>query len=64
MSHKYHIRQTVRLRRPGFSDGRIASASSYEVTLLMPSDETGEPAYRIKSGAVERAAREGEIALV
>ena len=64
MSHKYHVRQMVRLRRPGFSDGRIGSASSYEVTRLMPSDETGEPAYRIKSGAIERAVREGDIALV
>ena len=64
MSYKYHVRQMVRLRRPGFSDGRIASSSSYEVTRLMPSDETGELAYRIKSGAVERAVREGEIAPV
>ena len=64
MSHKYHVRQMVRLRRPSFSDGRVGSASSYEVTRLMPSDETGEPAYRIKSGAIERAVREGDIAVV
>ena len=64
MSHKYKVNQIVKLRRPGFSDGRTDSGSTYEVTRLMPADETGEPAYRIKSGAVERAVREGEIALV
>ena len=63
MSHKYQVRQMVRLRRPGFSDGRTDSGSTYEVTRLMPPRPTGEPAYRIKSGAVERAVREGEIPL-
>jgi hypothetical protein len=48
----------------GFSDGRTDSGSTYEVVRLMPADQTGEPAYRIKSGAVERAVREGEITLV
>lgn len=64
MSHKYKVRQIVRLRRPGFSDGRMDSGSTYEIVRLMPADQTGEPAYRIKSGAVERAVREGEISPV
>ena len=63
MSHKYKIRQMVKLRRPGFSDGRTDSGNTYEVVRLMPPDQTGEPAYRIKSGTVERAVREGEIVL-
>ena len=63
MSHKYKVHQIVKLRRPGFSDGRTDGGSTYEVVRLMPPDQTGEPAYRIKSGTVERAVREGEIVL-
>ncbi len=63
MSHKYKVHQIVRLRRLGFSDGRTDSGSTYEVIRLMPADQTGEPAYRIRSGTVERAVREGEITL-
>ena len=63
MSHKYQIRQLVRLVRPGFSDSRVASGDIYEVTRLMPADQTGEVSYRIKSsGFGERAVRESEIA--
>jgi hypothetical protein len=62
MSHKYHVRQLVRLIRPGFSDSRASSSGIYEVTRLMPADETGEVSYRIKSsGSGERAVRESEI---
>jgi hypothetical protein len=61
MFHKFKVHQIVRLRRTGFSDGRKDSGSTYEVIRLMPPDQTGEPAYRIKSGTVERAVREGEI---
>jgi len=64
MSHKFKMHQRVKLRQMGFSDGRTDSGSTYEVVRLMPADQTGEPAYRIKSGAVERAVREGEITLV
>ena len=63
MSHKYKVRQIVKLRRPGFSDSGTNSGNTYEVVRLMPPDQTGEPAYRIKSGTVERAVREGEITL-
>lgn len=61
MSHKYKVRQIVRLKQPGFSDSRTSSASVYEVVRLMPADQTGELSYRIKSGTVERAVRESEI---
>jgi hypothetical protein len=62
MSHKYHLRQMVRLTRPAFSDNRASSNGIYEVTRLMPADQTGEFSYRIKSPVGgERAVREGEI---
>ena len=61
MSHKYHLRQLVRLARPGFSDSRASSSGVYEVTRLMPADPSGEVSYRIKSSAGERAVRESEI---
>jgi hypothetical protein len=62
MSHKFKVRQLVRLTRVGFSDNRAGSGGVYEVIRLMPADQTGEPAYRIKSAWGERAARESEIA--
>lgn len=61
MSHKFRIRQMVRLRQPGYSEARMNPGDVYEVVRLMPSDETGEPSYRIKSGNTERAVRESEI---
>ena len=62
MSHKYRVRKLVRLLRPGFSDGRGSTSTVYEVTRLMPADETGEFSYRIRSSTGgERAVREREI---
>ncbi|MBB3018971.1 hypothetical protein FHR70_002025 [Microvirga lupini] len=61
MSHKFKVRQMVRLAQPGISDTRTNSPTVYEVVRLMPADQTGEVSYRIKSGAIERAVREGEI---
>jgi hypothetical protein len=61
MSHKFKIRQRVRLSRVGFSDSRTGG-DTYEIVRLLPADQTGEPAYRIKSGMNERAVRESEIA--
>ena len=61
MSHKFKLRQMVRLTQPGFSDTRAGSGNVYEVVRLMPADQTGEVSYRIKSGMTERAVREGEI---
>ena len=61
MSHKYKIHQLVRITHPNFSDKRATSSGIYEVTRLMPADQTGELSYRIKSGMAERAVRESEI---
>ncbi len=62
MSHKFQVRQTVRLLHPGYSDSRTNLSGVYEVTRLMPADQTGEVSYRIKSsGFGERAVRESEI---
>ncbi len=61
MSHKFKVRQMVRLAQPGFSDTRMNGGNVYEVVRLMPADQTGEVSYRIKSGMIERAVREGEI---
>ena len=62
MSHKFHLHQMVRLARFGFSDTRASASGLYEVTRLMPADQTGEVSYRIKSSGGERAVRESEIA--
>ena len=59
--HKYKIRQMVRLVRAPISDSRASGSGIYEVTRLMPADETSEVSYRIRSGATKRAVREHEI---
>jgi hypothetical protein len=51
----------VRLVRAPISDSRASGGGIYEVTRLMPADETGEVSYRIKSGVTERAVHESEI---
>ena len=62
MSHKYKVHQLVSITHPNFLDKRINSGGIYEVTRLMPADQTGEVSYRIKSsGFGERAVRESEI---
>jgi hypothetical protein len=61
MSHKYKIRQMVRLVRAPMSDSRASGSGVYEVVRLMPADETGEVAYRVRSATTERAVRESEI---
>jgi hypothetical protein len=62
MSHKYHLRQQVRLARSPSMAHRASATDLYEVTRLMPADETGEVSYRIRSPqAGERAVRESEI---
>ena len=61
MSHKYQVRQMVRLGRAPMSDSRASGSGVYEVVRLMPADETGEVAYRVRSATTERAVRESEI---
>ena len=63
MSHKFKVRQRVRLARPRFSDGRTGGGGTYEIVRLLPADQTGEPAYRIKSSDGERAVVESDIAV-
>jgi hypothetical protein len=40
---------------------RASPSDVYEVTRLMPADQSGEVSYRIKSSGGERAVRESEI---
>ena len=61
MPHKFKIGQLVRLSRPRFSDSRSNTGGVYQVVRLLPADQTGEPAYRIKSSDGERAVVESEI---
>ena len=62
MSHKFKVKQRVRMTRNGFSDARSTGGGIYEVVRLLPADETGVPAYRIKSATGERAVLESDIA--
>jgi hypothetical protein len=61
MCHKYQVRQMVRLVRAPMSDSRASGSGVYEVVRLMPADESGEVAYRVRSATTERAVRESEI---
>ena len=62
MSHKFKLRQMVRLTRPGFADENAGASATYEVIRLMPADQSGEYSYRIKAeGSGERAVRESDL---
>ncbi len=62
MTHKFKIKQQVRLVRAGFSDSHAMGGTHYEITRLMPADNSGEYSYRIKAqGSAERAVRESDI---
>jgi len=63
MSHKFKLGQRVRRARIGYADDKSGSGDLSEIVRLMPEDQTGEPSYRIRSGVIERAVREGEITL-
>ena len=61
MSHRFKVGQRVRIARSGApNDDRTGEA--FEVLRLMPEDQTGEPSYRIRTAARERAVRESELA--
>lgn len=63
MPHKYKVQQRVRMLRAALTDNRLGAGDVYEIVRLVPEDQTGEPSYRIRSGPLERAVREGEIEL-
>jgi hypothetical protein len=62
MAHKFQLNQLVRLSHSRVASGQAGGSGVFQVTRLMPADETGEFSYRIKAGgAGERAARESEL---
>lgn len=64
MSHKFKIKQQVRMVSAAFSDANALNSEVYEITRLMPADNSGEYSYRIKgAGSAERAVRERDITL-
>ena len=63
MSHKFILQQKVFLMRPLSADSRMGSTPTYEITRLMPADQSGEYSYRIRAKETgERAVRESDIA--
>jgi hypothetical protein len=50
------------LTLPVSSCGRSSGGSVYEIVRLLPADQTGVPAYRLKSSDGERAVLETDIA--
>ncbi len=63
MSHKFALQQQVCLMRPLTADSRAGSRLTYEITRLLPADQSGEYSYRIRARETgERAVRESEIA--
>ncbi|WP_336487792.1 hypothetical protein [Methylobacterium nigriterrae] len=63
MSHKFKVGQHVRQAKIGYADAKNDAGALFEVVRLMPEDPSGEPSYRVKSAAGERAMREGELTL-
>ncbi|MET7247365.1 hypothetical protein ABZT49_28865 [Methylobacterium sp. EM32] len=64
MSHKFKLRQQVRMVQGGFSDRLTSSGDTFEIVQLMPEDRSGEASYRIRSRMGDRAVRESEIAAI
>ena len=62
MTHKFQVDQLVRLAHVRVGGDRSVM---FQVTRLMPADQTGEFSYRIKqagpTAGAERAVRESEI---
>jgi hypothetical protein len=61
MSHKYKINDLVRFARVGGPAGAASSQEVFEVTRLMPLDQTGEATYRIKRTGGEASASRGGV---
>ncbi len=63
MTHKYKLNQLIRLTNPSAAKGCLDSTGIFEITRLMPADQTGQVSYRVKSSAFgERAVSEWQIA--
>ncbi len=64
MTHKFQLNQIVQLANPRIASGQAGTSGTFEVTRLMPADETGEFSYRVKPAGVgsgERAVRESDL---
>lgn len=61
MPHKFKCRDSVLLTPLRFTSPKADPTLVYEIVRLMPPDGQGENGYRIKAGAIERAAIECEI---
>lgn len=56
------LQQQVRLMRPFTADSKAGSHPAYEITRLMPADQSGEYSYRIRASQTgERVVRESDI---
>ncbi len=51
MTHKYKLNQLIRLSNPSAAKGHLDSTGIFEITRLMPADQTGQVSYRVKSSA-------------
>ncbi|MHB2210186.1 hypothetical protein [Methylobacterium sp. CM6257] len=60
MSHKFKIGQRVCRVHLGLP-GDKGAGEVFEILRLMPEDQTGEPSYRVRTGAGERAVRESDL---
>ncbi|MGV7030168.1 hypothetical protein [Methylobacterium symbioticum] len=63
MAHKFKVGQRVRLINAVYADSKSALGDLFEVVRLMPEDRSGEPSYRVRSTAGERAMRESDLTL-
>ncbi|WP_336492478.1 hypothetical protein [Methylobacterium nigriterrae] len=63
MSHKFKVGQHVRQSTSGYVYAKSVAGGLFEVVRLMPEDRSGEPSYRVKSAAGERAVQESELTL-
>ena len=65
MAHKFQLNQLVTLSHSRMGGGAAGTSGLYQVTRLMPADQTGEFSYRIKqagpAASAERAVRESDI---
>jgi hypothetical protein len=63
LSHKFKVGQHVRQSNGGYVYAKSVDGDLFEIVRLLPEDRTGEPSYRVKSAAGERAMQEGDLTL-